>query len=91
MLSAHKKPPIIISSDSSDSSESMYHHDGNVLLKWLNDNHISCARYMLKKQFSQMSGLQCTATDSTINLFDSMYQGVSMDTQALNKRARNFC
>ena len=124
---------ITIISDSSDSSEStiwkkidhfhLYHQDHSILLSrnaWLNDNHVNCAQYLLKKQFTHLYGLRCSVLQqsqyisplsqeslqilhvssnhwialstlqcSTTNLiptaclYDSLYRGISMDTQTL--------
>ena len=47
----------------------LYYHDKEILLsdtEWLNDNHMTCAQMLLKSQFPQYGGLQCTVLQQSI-------------------------
>lgn len=82
--SSDESEPNVVVIDDSDSSESysdncwmtidkifLYNTDKEVLTSktmWLNDNHITCAQILLKHQFSQYGGLQCTVLQQTKSL-----------------------
>ncbi len=83
---------ITLISDSSDSSEStiwkkidhfhFYHQDHSILLSrnaWLNDNHVNCAQYLLKKQFTHLHGLTvlcvtCNSRNISVLSHKSLYK-----------------